>query len=251
MKRMKCIVSYDGTDFAGYQVQPGKRTVQSVIEEALRKLHKGAQVKITASGRTDAGVHAKGQVFHFDTSLDIPEEKWTVALNALLPADVAVTRTEWTSNTFHSRFDASGKEYRYCIQRKTVRDPFQRSYASLYPYKLNVSAIKEAIPYLIGEYDFTSFCSAKTEVEDKVRRIHSIDLLEDGDLLIFSFKGNGFLYNMVRILTGTLLAVGNEQMQADEIPAILEAKDRTKAGKTAPPQGLYLWEVFYENDGNR
>lgn len=251
MKRMKCIVSYDGTGFAGYQVQPGKRTVQSVIEEALRKLHKGSQVKITASGRTDAGVHAKGQVFHFDTPLEIPVEKWNIALNALLPADVAVTRTEWTSNTFHARFDASGKEYRYFIQRKAMRDPFQRSYAALYPYTLDITAINKAIPHLIGEYDFTSFCSAKTEVEDKVRKIYSIDLMEDGDLLIFSFKGNGFLYNMVRILTGTLLAVGNGQIQADIIPDILAAKDRTKAGKTAPPQGLYLWEVFYGNGGKR
>ncbi|MEW9110728.1 MAG: tRNA pseudouridine(38-40) synthase TruA [Cytobacillus gottheilii] len=249
MKRMKCTVSYDGTSFAGYQVQPGKRTVQRVIEEALTKLHKGAEVKITASGRTDAGVHAKGQVFHFDTPLEIPEDRWTIALNALLPADVAVTRTEWTSDTFHARFDTSGKEYRYFVQRRAQRDPFQRNYASQYPYQLDVSAIRKAIPFLIGEFDFTSFCSAKTEVEDKVRRITSIDVKEDGDLLIFSFKGNGFLYNMVRILIGTLLAVGNGQLPADEIPAILEAKDRTRAGKTAPPQGLYLWKVFYENDG--
>lgn len=245
MTRYKCKVSYDGTMFAGYQVQPDKRTVQGEIEKALKKLHKGHEVKVNASGRTDAGVHAKGQVIHFDSNLNIPLDRWGVALNALLPEDVAVINADVAENDFHARFNAAGKEYRYFVRRSSVRDPFQRNYSFMYPYSLNIEAIKEAADYLIGKHDFTSFCSAKTDVEDKIRELKEIALMEEGDLLIFRFVGNGFLYNMVRILTGTLLEVGNGSINPKSMPDILEKKDRSFAGKTAPAQGLYLWEVFY------
>ncbi|QED45976.1 tRNA pseudouridine(38-40) synthase TruA [Cytobacillus dafuensis] len=245
MKRLKCVVAYDGTLFAGYQVQPKKRTVQGEIETALKKLHKGADVKIIASGRTDAGVHAKGQVIHFDSELQIPLSKWDIALNSLLPDDIVIVKTEEAEQDFHARFDAKGKEYRYFLHRSPKRDPFSRHYAFQYPYSLNISAMKEAIVHLLGTHDFTSFCSAKTEVEDKVREIKEIELIEDNGELVFRFVGNGFLYNMVRILVGTLLEVGVGDRDPESILDILDKKDRSYAGKTAPGHGLYLWNVFY------
>lgn len=246
MKRYKCKISYDGTAFHGYQVQPNKRTVQSEIEAALTKLHKGRQVKVTASGRTDAGVHAKGQVIHFDSSLNIPLPKWQLALHGVLPSEIAVLAIEEVDQDFHARFDAGGKEYRYFIDNRKIRDPFQRNYAYHFPYPLDLDSMKEASAYFIGEYDFTSFCSAKTEVVDRVRTIYDLDISGEGEQLVLRFRGNGFLYNMVRIIVGTLIQVGNGEITPDSIPGIIEKKDRTFAGKTAPPQGLYLWEVFYE-----
>lgn len=246
MQRYKCIISYDGTAFSGYQVQPNKRTVQSEIETALAKIHKGKEVRIFASGRTDAGVHAKGQVIHFDSGLSIPEDRWGIALNSLLPDDISILSAEKVNSRFHARFDAVGKEYRYFLSRSQQRDPFLRNYAYHYPFPLDQEAIKEASNYLIGTFDFTSFCSAKTEVEDKVRTINDIEIAQAGDLLVFQFKGNGFLYNMVRILVGTLLEVGSGERKPEDLADIIAKKERNAAGKTAPPHGLYLWEVVYE-----
>ena len=149
------------------------------------------------------------------------------------------------SEAFHARFDPVGKEYRYMITRETLRDPFTRSYAYHYPYPLNLDAIREAISYLEGTHDFTSFCAANTNVVDKVRTIHKIELNEEGDSLMFRFVGTGFLYNMVRILVGTLLEVGSGKRKPLEMEEILVKQDRQFAGKTAPAHGLYLWEVFY------
>jgi tRNA pseudouridine38-40 synthase len=248
MPRLKCIISYDGTQFSGYQVQPGKRTVQGEIEKALTKLNKGAHIRVSASGRTDAGVHARGQVIHFDTSLEIEPSRWQIALNSLLPDDIAVSSAEIVQQEFHARFDAAGKEYRYFLLLSKHRDPFQRNYAYQYPLVLNYDAMREASKHLLGTHDFTSFCSAKTEVEDRVRTLKEIDFYEENGMLIFRFVGNGFLYNMVRILVGTLLEVGNGRRAADTMQGLLASKDRTLAGKTAPGHGLYLWQVFYDED---
>lgn len=245
MQRYKCIISYDGTQFAGYQVQPNKRTVQGEVEKALRKLHKDMDVKVSASGRTDAGVHARGQVIHFDSPLKIPLEKWEVALNTLLPEDIAIIHTEMAADDFHARFDAKGKEYRYFVYRSLRRSPFKRNYAYQYPYSLDIKKVNEAVPFLIGEHDFTSFCSAKTDVVDKVRELRKIEVIEEGDMLTFRFIGNGFLYNMVRILVGTLLGAGAGDISPESLPDIIEKRDRAYAGKTAPAHGLYLWEVHY------
>lgn len=245
MQRYKCTIAYDGTRFSGYQVQPSKRTVQSDFEAVLSKMHKGEQVKVSASGRTDAGVHAKGQVIHFDSALPIPVEKWELALNSLLPDDISVISVAKVNEAFHARFDACRKEYRYFLYLSGKRDPFQRNFAYQYPYPLDVAAMKAACQYLLGTHDFSSFCSAKTEIEDKVRTIETIELLEEGGQLCFRFVGNGFLYNMVRILVGTLLEVGSGARKPSELRDILEKKDRRFAGKTAPAHGLYLWKVFY------
>ncbi|QHE59764.1 tRNA pseudouridine(38-40) synthase TruA [Rossellomorea vietnamensis] len=248
MQRVKCTIAYDGTYFHGYQVQPRERTVQGLIESILSTIHKGVSVRISGSGRTDAGVHANGQVFHFDTPLSIPEEKWPIVLNTRLPDEVTVKEAVFVSTDFHSRFSVEQKEYRYRIYTGEARSPFNRHFALHYPHTLSVPDLERAARHLIGEHDFTSFCSAKTEVEDKVRTIHRIDIQEHEEEIIFSFVGNGFLYNMVRILVGTLLEVGTGNRSADEIPGILEARDRNQAGKTAPPHGLYLWKVDYGSD---
>ena len=245
MQRYKGIIAYDGSGFSGYQVQPNKRTVQLELETALAKLHKGTHVKVTASGRTDAGVHAKGQVIHFDSPLAIPEERWVIALNSLLPEDVSVISVEKVDHSFHARFSAVGKEYRYLLYLSDRRDPFQRNFAVQYPYSLNLQAMKEASQFFLGTHDFTSFCASNTDVEDKVRTIQTIECLEDRNMLMLRFVGNGFLYNMVRILVGTLLEVGSGRLEPADISTILEAKDRRLAGKTAPAHGLYLWEVYY------
>ncbi|WP_026565723.1 tRNA pseudouridine(38-40) synthase TruA [Bacillus sp. UNC41MFS5] len=246
MPRYKCIISYDGSGFSGYQVQPNKRTVQSVLEAMLTKMHKGEPVKVFASGRTDAGVHAKGQVIHFDSPLHIPEDKWGRALNSLLPGDISVHSVVTVDESFHARFDAKGKEYRYMLHLSSNRDPFLRKFAYQYPYRLDLNAMEQASKFFLGTHDFTSFCAAKTEVEDKVRTIKAVDFSRENEILTIRFVGNGFLYNMVRILVGTLLEVGLGERSPEDIQTILEQKDRTFAGKTAPGHGLYLWEVFYE-----
>src|SRR3954452_10142120 len=246
MQRYKSIISYDGSGFSGYQVQPNKRTVQSELEKVLAKMHKGKSIKVSASGRTDAGVHAKGQVVHFDSPLPISEEKWELALNSMLPEDISVLSVLKVDSSFHARFDALGKEYRYLLKLSEKRDPFQRDFAYQFPYELNLEAMKQASLFFIGTHDFTSFCSARTEVLDRVRTIETIDFLLEGDFLTLRFVGNGFLYNMVRILTGTLLEVGTGKRRPEEIVDILDQKDRRFAGKPAPAQGLCLWKVFYE-----
>lgn len=245
MRRYKCIVSYDGSSFFGYQLQPNKRTIQGEIENVLQRLHKGQYVRIQASGRTDAGVHAIGQVFHFDSPLQIPMFKWEKALNSLLPKDITIKEVEEVSIDFHSRFDVVGKEYRYFVHLTNKRDPFRRNFVYSYPFSLDSEAIKRGMSHLIGTHDFTSFCSAKTEVENKVRTIYFIKLIEENDMLIFKFSGNGFLYNMVRIMVGTLLEIGRGDREPDSILEVLEKRDRSFAGKTAPAEGLYLWEVKY------
>ncbi|WP_316852011.1 tRNA pseudouridine(38-40) synthase TruA [Peribacillus frigoritolerans] len=246
MPKYKCVIAYDGTDFAGYQVQPEKRTIQSEFEAVLAQMHKGTIIKVTASGRTDSGVHAKGQVLHFESPLTFPTENWIKAFSALLPTDIIALEVDIVPDDFHARFHTTGKEYRYIVARSKLRDPFKRNYAYHYPYPLNVEAMREAISYLIGTHDFTSFCSAKTEVVDKVRTIKEMDFEESDDFLVFRFVGEGFLYNMVRILVGTLLDVGSGKMSPHDMSEILDKKDRSFAGKTAPAQGLYLWKVFYK-----
>ena len=245
MPRVKCTIAYDGAKFSGYQIQLNSRTVQEELEKALALVHKGQEVKVTASGRTDAGVHAKGQVVHFDTPLAIPDARWPSALNSRLPEDIAVKQAESVPDSFHARFSAVGKEYRYKIYQDKVRDPFNRFYACHSPIELNTSLMEEAGRQLIGTHDFTSFCSAKTEVEDKVRTITKLDVIGSGEEIELRVAGSGFLYNMVRIIAGTLMEAGKGKVSPEDIPAILAGRDRSLAGKTAPAEGLYLWKVFY------
>lgn len=246
MKRIKCELMYDGSRFSGYQSQPKDRTVQQELEKALWKIHKKVPVKTHASGRTDAGVHAMGQVVHFDTPITMLAERWARALNGELPSDISVKQTEEVSEKFHARYSVSGKEYRYRIYRTRYRDPFRTVYAYHYPYPLDVNRMKEAAVYLMGEHDFTSFCSTKSDKENKVRTVTDISFFEQGDDLEIRFKGTGFLYNMVRIMVGTLIRVGNSRLEPEDVARILAQRDRNRAPQTAPAEGLYLWEVFYE-----
>lgn len=249
-RRIKCVVAYDGTYFSGYQVQPGKRTVQGEFEGVLKRMHKGDDVRITASGRTDAGVHAYGQVIHFDTPLALSPEQWKKALNAQLPDDIAVRSVDEADSTFHARFSAKAKEYRYNVWTAAERDVFRRHYCAWHPYPLRVDAMSEALGLLKGTHDFTSFCSAKTVIEDRVRTIYQAEMEVDGPMLQFRFVGSGFLYNMVRIIVGTLIEIGKGKLSADDMLRILESRDRGQAGPTAPAKGLTLMSVEYPEDGD-
>jgi tRNA pseudouridine38-40 synthase len=248
MARMKVTVAYDGTDFAGYQIQPSGRTVQGTIQSVLQKMHKREAVQISASGRTDAGVHAVGQVFHFDTEMNIPSDAWGKALNAMLPSDILIKDVAEVPDSFHSRFSASSKEYHYKLLVSKEPDVFRRNHMFHYPYPLNIRDIQKACGYFLGTHDFTSFSSARSEVADKVRTIFALELLEEDETLTFKIKGSGFLYNMVRIITGTLLEVGQGKRKPDEIMTIIAGQDRALAGKTAPAHGLYLHQVNYQEN---
>lgn len=246
MQRLKCTIQYDGTNFSGFQVQPNKRTIQSEFELALQKMHKEGHIKVTPSGRTDSGVHAVGQVIHFDTPLQIEEDAWKRALNTLLPADIYTKNVEKVSNDFHARYNAKQKEYRYRIRQEAEPDIFMRNYVYGVQETLDVSRMREACVYFKGTHDFTSFSSARSTVKgDKVRTLYHIDCFAEKDEIVLQIVGSGFLYNMVRIIAGTLIEIGKNEREPSEIKDILLAKDRSKAGKTAPPQGLYLWKVSY------
>ncbi|MBM7096649.1 tRNA pseudouridine(38-40) synthase TruA [Bacillus sp. H-16] len=249
MTRYVCRVAYDGTAFSGYQVQANGRTVQTAFEQSLKKLHKGVVVESKASGRTDAGVHAKGQMIQFDSELGIALENWPIALNAVLPPDVAVMAVATVPDDFHVRYDTTGKEYRYRILRGRQKDVFRRNYTyQPFPLITDVEAMRAAAGHLLGTHDFTSFCSPRTDVVDKVRTITEVEIVEEADELLLRYRGSGFLYQMVRILTGTLVEVGQGKRPPDSVKDILTAKDRDAAGPTAPGHGLYLWDVFYDTD---
>ena len=246
MGRLKATISYDGTLFAGYQVQPGERTVQLEIENVLAKMHKGEKVKIIASGRTDARVHATGQVIHFDTSLSIPAERYKKALNVQLPRDIRVAAVEEAAADFHARYSVSGKRYRYIWDCGEQQSPFRRHYTvETNGVKPDIEKMQAAAQYIIGTHDFTCFCAANTSVVDKVRTVHSLRFNWYGEELHMTIEGNGFLYNMVRIIAGTLWEVGIGKREAQNLEAIVASMDRGKAGKTAPAHGLYLEKVFY------
>lgn len=247
MNRVKAIVAYDGTHFAGYQFQPGMRTVQQEIDKALRKVHKDPSIYSVASGRTDAGVHATGQVIHFDTPLSLEPDRWRMALNVLLPKDIRIVHAMYVDDQFHARYSATGKTYVYKWSYSEVQSPFERNYAvHLGRWNPNVSAMQEAAQYFLGTHDFTSFCSTKTATESKVRTIRLLTVERQGDHLVLTIEGDGFLYNMVRTIAGMLLAVGIGWNEPSDVPKILAAKDRKKSAKTAPAHGLYLTEVTYE-----
>ncbi|SDC50574.1 tRNA pseudouridine38-40 synthase [Pelagirhabdus alkalitolerans] len=244
--RLLATVTYDGTYYAGYQIQPNQTTIQSTIEKALMKLHKGETIRIYASGRTDAGVHALGQTFHFDSSLSIPLENWTRALNSLLPADIVVTNVREVGDHFHARYNVKQKTYQYMIDNAPIPDPFQRHYMHHVKHELDLNAMKEACSYLEGEHDFSAFCAANHTVKgSKVREIYLAHIEKEGHTIRFTVSGSGFLYNMVRIIVGTLMAIGEGKMPPETMQKIIASKDRSNAGKTAAPQGLYLKEVEY------
>lgn len=248
MNRVKATVAYDGTNFAGYQLQPGMRTVQLEIDKALVKIHKDQEAYSVASGRTDAGVHANGQVIHFDTPLSLPPDRWQMALNVLLPTDIRIVDVMYVDESFHARYGATGKTYVYKWSYAEVHSPFERNYSvHLGRSKPDLEKMKEAASHLIGKHDFTSYCSSKTATSNRVRTIRLLTLEKNGDELVMTIEGDGFLYNMVRTIAGMLFAVGIGRYTPADIKKILELKDRQAAGKTAPAHGLYLENVTYED----
>lgn len=247
MARLKCRIKYDGSGFSGFQVQPRNRTVQGVLEGVLKEMHKGSEIRLQASGRTDTGVHAVGQVIHFDSPLTIPERNWKRALNTLLPDDIYIQEVTEVSEDFHARYSVIEKEYHYYVWNADEPDIFKRNYSYYLPFKLDIGKMQEACTYLEGTHDFTTFSSAKSTIKgSKVRTLFHATCEKRGEEIEFIFRGSGFLYNMVRIMVSVLLDIGQGKREPTDIIKLLEAKDRQLAGKTIAPQGLFLWRVKYD-----
>lgn len=244
MKRVKLIVSYDGTDYCGWQVQPNGITVEEVLNKALQKLT-GEEICVIGASRTDSGVHALGNVAVFDTKTTIPADRIAAALNQRLPEDIVIRSSEEVPLDFHPRYCDCSKTYEYRILNAKIPVPTMRHTHYFVSYDLNVENMRQAASYLVGEHDFMSFCNVRTDVENTVRTIYSLDIVKQGEELVVRITGNGFLYNMVRIIVGTLVRVGRGFYKPEKVKEILEAKDRKAAGVTAPPQGLYLVGIEY------
>ncbi len=249
IRRILIRIAYDGTDYCGFQSQPNVTTIQSAVEAALEELA-GERITLTGGSRTDSGVHSRGNVAVFDTKLRIPAEKIPYALNSRLPHDIVIQSAVETDPDFHPRHCDSLKTYEYVILNRRIDIPILSRYALYFPRPLDFSAMREAAKAFAGEHDFASFCSAGGVTETTVRRIDRISLTQDEDvfsdgLMRIRVTGNGFLYNMVRIMAGTLIDVGTGRFDATAIPDIIAACDRRMAGNTAPPQGLtHLSTVF-------
>lgn len=250
MPRYKVTVAYDGTKFAGFQSQPNQRTVQGTLEKALTKMNKGTFIRVYGSGRTDSGVHALGQVIHFDYPSEIPARNMMLALNSLMPLDIEVVASEITTADFHAQFNTIAKCYRYRVSRGRFTNPFKRLYTGHYSYALDIARIETALQDILGEHDFTSFAASGGVIKNKVRTIYraTVEVDEQNDEVIFEFVGNGFLYNMVRILVATLLEIGNGRRDEHDFLRLFEVKDRQQARGTAPASGLYLKKVYYPGE---
>lgn len=246
-QRYQATLVYDGTRYVGFQVQQNGNSIQAELNKALKKMTKGQWINVSGSSRTDSGVHANGQVIHFDYPVEIADSSLKRALNSLLPDAIYIKAVRKVSQNFHARYSAIGKRYIYRVDLSDAVQPFKRLYTLHHPYRVNVQRMQQALESILGEHDFTSFCSEKTDKIDKVRCVTKAEVsyLEEENELKFVFEGNGFLYNMIRILVGTTLQIGNGLKPVCELERLLNVKDRKQAGPTAPPQGLYLDEVFY------
>lgn len=245
MRRIKLIVAYDGTNYCGWQIQPNGITVEEVLNKAIKKLT-GEAVAVIGASRTDSGVHALGNVAVFDTESTIPPKRMSYALNQRLPEDIVIVKSEEVPLDWHPRYCDCRKTYEYHILNTKVPVPMKRYTNYFVSYDLNLESMKEAASYLTGTHDFASFCNVRTDVEDTIRTIYSLDIEKQGDEITIRINGNGFLYNMVRIIVGTLVRVGRGFYEPQKVKEILEAKKRTAAGVTAPPQGLVLVEIQYK-----
>lgn len=248
MVRYKAIIAYDGTLFSGFQRQPSVRSVQEEIEKTLKRLNSGKSVTVQGAGRTDAGVHAYGQVIHFDLPQERDLEKLRFGLDTQCPEDIDIVLVERVSDDFHARYNKHNKTYEFLVDAGRPKNPMMRHYATHYPYPLKLSLMEEAIEDLLGTHDFTGFTAAGTSVENKVRTITQarVTIDEKTGFYVFTFSGNGFLYKQVRNMVGTLLKIGNGRMPVSQIQTVLETKNRNLAGPTAAGNGLYLKEIIYE-----
>ena len=248
MTRYKAIISYDGFAFSGFQRQPHARTVQEEIEKVILRLNRGQFVAVHGAGRTDAGVHAYGQVIQFDLPQARDVEKLRFALDTQTPEDIDFISVERVADDFHCRYAKHSKTYEFLVDNGRPKNPMIRHYATFFPYELDLERMEQAIVQLVGTHDFTGFTASGTSVENKVRTITEARVVYDEakSLYTFTFSGNGFLYKQVRNMVGTLLKIGNKRMPVDQVERILKEKDRSLAGPTAAGNGLYLKEIIYE-----
>lgn len=244
MRRIKLTVAYDGTNYCGWQIQPNGITIEEMLNCALCTLT-GEKIAVIGASRTDAGVHAMGNVAVFDTESPIPAERFAYALNQKLPDDIVAVSSKEVPADWHPRYQTVIKTYEYRILNAQTPDPTRRLTRYFVSYRLNLQHMQKASGYLVGEHDFVSFCNVRTNVEDTVRTIYSLDVLKNEDEIIIRIRGNGFLYNMVRIIAGTLIRVGRGFYTPEQVKEILDAKSRKAAGITAPPQGLMLMKIEY------
>lgn len=248
MRRIRLTVAYDGTNYHGWQVQPGVTTIESVLNDALTDLFQ-EKIAVIGASRTDSGVHARGNIAVFDTDRPMAADRICFALNQRLPEDIRVQESREVPLDWHPRKRRCVKTYEYRILNRRMELPDQRLYTYFYYYNLDLERMRKGASYLVGEHDFKSFCSAKTQVEDTVRRIYSLDITRSReDVVTLRITGSGFLYNMVRIIAGTLLDVGNGHLEPEKVEEILESRDRRNAGPTAPAKGLTLMGMEYEDE---
>lgn len=244
MKRVKLTVAYDGTNYNGWQIQPNGITIEEMLNKHLTELLQ-EPVRVIGASRTDAGVHALGNVAVFDTNARMPAEKISYAMNTRLPQDIRIQDSCEVAADFHPRFCKTVKTYEYRILNRRFPDPIRRLYSLFCYYPLDTAKMQRAAAYLVGEHDFKSLCTHKTDVDNTVRTIYSADVIKENDEILIRITGNGFLYNMVRIIVGTLLRVGSGYYEPEYMKELLEARDRQAAGETAPPQGLTLVKIDY------
>lgn len=242
--RVKLVVAYEGTNYCGWQIQPNGITIEQVLNETLSSLL-GEEITVTGASRTDAGVHSLGNVAVFETHTKMPAEKISFALNQRLPEDIVVQESCQMPEDFHPRFSKSRKTYEYRILNCRFRQPLERRTSYFYHYPLDVSAMQKAAAYLVGEHDFTSFASVHAQTNTYVRMIYALDVAREGDMIRIRVQGNGFLYNMVRIIAGTLIQVGAGIKKPEDMESILAGKDRELAGPTAPAHGLTMIGLEY------
>lgn len=243
--RVKCVVSYDGSKFHGFQVQDKQRTVQGEIQKALEKINE-EEVIIHASGRTDAKVHGRHQVFHFDTRKQLPVEQWKRAINHFMPNDIYILSTEYVDDDFHSRYSAQKKEYHYKLSMNEY-SPFETNYIYQYGRSLDLDLMREAAKIFIGEHNFASYCSYD-QYGNTIRTLYQLDIVEENGIVTFKLVGNGFRRYMVRHIVGGLIQVGAKRVEKEKLKEMLDSCGEKKCLFKAKPQGLYLYEVYYEKE---
>lgn len=241
------VVAYDGTNYCGWQVQPNGITIEEILNRSLSNLL-GEKIEVMGASRTDSGVHSLGNVAVFDTNTRMPADKIAFALNQRLPEDIVVQGSCEVPSDWHPRYQESTKTYEYRILNRTFRMPTRRLDTYFYHYPLDVEQMSEAASYLVGTHDFASFCAANAQVKSTVRTIYSCTAQKENDIITIRVTGNGFLYNMVRIIAGTLIEVGAGKRRPEEIKDILAAENRDAAGPTAPAQGLTMMGIEYEQE---
>lgn len=237
-------MAYNGAAYHGFQRQDNALAVQQVVEEAIEQLM-GKKITIFGCSRTDTGVHAREFYFNFSIDSTITCRGVVFGLNPKLPDDISILSCEEADENFHARYCCKGKEYEYIVHNSEIKNPFYKETAYRHWYPIDEKKLEKAAQDFVGEHDFKAFCSTACDKENTVRTIYSFHVRREGDLVIFNVSGNGFLYNMVRIMIGTLLFINEGKIGENDIPKIIASKDRTKAGKTVPPQGLYLNKVYY------